>query len=143
MGSNGNGHKGVRHFSYNTDFSRCNEILGIDPVWGKAEWDDTTHLDAIRLDQLELLVAEKFIDPEGRQNNSPSTQEFLDFMRKYPRVVAQGYAVAIKRPDYRVSLVGLFVDRKSVTPQMRWEFEKLCAEADELDTRGDLYSWWD
>lgn len=143
MGSNGNGHKGEHEFSYNTDYLRRNEILDLEPEWGKDEWDDTVHLEAIELEQLEKLVAEKFIDPEGRQNLSPSTQEFLEFMRKYPAVVAQGYALAIKRLDYRVTLVGLFVDRKSVTPQLQWDFEQLCSEADELDTQADLYSWWD
>jgi hypothetical protein len=143
LGSNGNGHKGVHQFAYNTDTTRRNEILGIEPEWGKAEWNDTVHLEAIQLEQLEKLVAEKFIDPEGRQNESPTAQEFLDFMRKHPGVVAQGYAVAIKREDYRVTLEGLFVDHASVTPQLRWDFEQLCSEADELDTQADLYSWWD
>jgi len=143
LGSNGNGHKGLRQFPYNTDYVRRNAVLDIEPEWGKDEWDDTVHLEAIRLEQLETLVTEKFIDPEGRQNESPSTQEFLDFMRKHPATVAQGYLFAIKRPDYRVTLVGLFVDREFVTPQLLWDFEQLCSEADELDTRADLYSWWD
>ena len=143
MGSNGNGHKGLRRFAYNTDTARRNTILDLESGWGKAEWDDTAHLEAITLEQLEKLVTEKFIDPDGRQNESPSTQEFLEFMRKHPGVVAQGYAVAIKREDYRVTLEGLFVDREFVTSQLRWDFEQLCADADELDTQADLYSWWD
>lgn len=36
------------------------------------------------VETLEYLFEHEFIDPKERQNLSPTTQEFFDFIKKYP-----------------------------------------------------------
>ena len=131
-------------FLFNPNYIRRDELLDIESrFWDDEENDDDIVEVEIPLEALELLFAEKFIDPHSRQNYSPSAHEFLQFMRKYPNVVAHGYAVSPYRDDYRISIEGLMVEPEDVTPALRADFELLCQNADVLDLQGELYSWWD
>lgn len=58
-------------------------------------------------DTLEWMIANRFADPEDCQNDSPTIREFLDFMHKYPGVMAIGYVVDKSRSDYRLTVEGL------------------------------------
>ncbi len=64
-------------------------------------------------------------------------------MEKYPVAKAHGYVVSPYRDDYRVTIEGLSVDRADVTPEVRNAFLDFSENADQLDTDGDLNSWWD
>jgi hypothetical protein len=133
-----------RSFTYNPDYERRDFLLGID-----GDWDEKNALGGIKsfglieLDILEILFRERFIDPSDRQNESPTMQEFLGFMRKHPAAVAHGYAVSPNRDDYRVTIEGLRVPAKDVTWELEEAFAEFCGNADELVTNGELYSWWD
>ena len=131
-------------FLYNPNYIRRDELLDIESrFWDDEENDDEIVEVEITLEVLELLFQEKFINPQNRQNFSPSVQEFLTFMRKYPMVVAHGYATSPYCDYYRVALEGLMVEPEFVTAALRADFEQLCQNADVLDLRSELYSWWD
>jgi hypothetical protein len=130
-------------FEMNHDYKKRDEIMDLNVTWGKDDFDELIWVELISLPVLEKLVEERFVDPESRQNASPTVQAFLEFMRKYPSVTAHGYVVSPERPDYRVSIEGLFVAKKKVTPELKQEFINLCKDADELRMDGDLFSWWD
>ena len=133
-----------RSFLYNPNYIRRDQLLDIDSQF----WDDEANDDdivevEIVLEVLEKLFAEKFIDPQSRQNFSPTAQEFLEFMRKYPTVIAHGYALSPYHDDYQLSIEGLMVDPEDVTPGLRYDFQQLCHTADVLELGKELYSWWD
>lgn len=132
-------------FHCNPNYRRRDELLGLnDTVWeDEAGWHKVVDLDAISLETLEAMVQEGFIDPQERQNFSPTAMEFLEFMRKHPRVVAHGYAVSPYRDDYRVTIEGLLVLPEDYHSDLHNDFEQFCREADELRLGRCLYSWWD
>ena len=108
---------------------------------------DIRHFKSLDLKQLEDLIQNDFIELRERQNFSPSTAEFLEFMRKYPDVRAHGYAVSHERDDYRVTLEGLQF-RGDVSRALLRDFKKLCrgaeGEPDSCVAKQDrLYAWWD
>jgi hypothetical protein len=127
----------------NSDYQRRDALLGLNVTWSPDNVDDALAVESIPLAVLETLLAEQFIRPADRQNASPTAGQFLEFMRKHPVVVAHGYAISRDRPDYRVTIEGLYVPAEDVTPELRQAFSDLCHNADELMTEGDLYSWWD
>lgn len=129
----------------NKDYKKRNEIIfGDDDVDSKDNWlGGTRRFESLDLEQLELLIKNKFIDLEECQNCSPSVADFRDFMKQYPEVMAHGYAVSHNRDDYRVSLEGLWF-RGNVSKKMLLDFVHLCRHADEFVTGDDeLYAWWD
>jgi hypothetical protein len=131
-------------FEFNKNYKRRDDVLGICVDWNNEELhDDLIEIGSMDLDIVTMLLNEKFIDPESRQNESPSVKEFHAFMQKHSSARAFGYAVSPFREDYRISIEGLFVAPDDVTPEIRKAFVIFCAEADELDTDVMLRSWWD
>ena len=129
-------------FLFNPNYIRRDELLDIESrFWDDEENDDDIVEVEIPLEALELLFAEKFIDPHSRQNYSPSAHEFLQFMHKYPNVVTHNYAVNPYRDDYRISIEGLMVEPEDVTPTLRTDFELLCQNTDVLNLQNELYNW--
>ena len=115
-------------------------------IFGKYEPDaykygGIHHFNGLDHYRLQKLIDKDFIDPEECQNYSPSTEEFLDFMKDHPEFTAHGYAVSIDRDDYRVTLEGIESDERMDYETMV-DFVELCRLADDfcLDTP---YAWWD
>jgi hypothetical protein len=108
------------------------------PTGGIARFRDLT------LDRLEQLIKAGFIDLDECQNDSPTTQEFLEFMQQYPKARAHGYVISNEREDVGAVIEGLEVDRADVTTELFRDFVRLCRYADEFDDcDAGLYSWWD
>lgn len=129
----------------NPDYKRRDEILGfsMEPVpWDRA-LGGIRAFENLRLEGLEALFEESFIDPEDAQNSAPPAQVFLEFMRQHPEALAHGYAVSPQRDDYRVTIEGLRVPNEHVTRDLLADFVYLCKDADDLYLEYDLYSWWD
>lgn len=132
-----------------TKLTREQEVRRDELVFGEAQdWSKSMggikRYQDLTVDCLEKLVEEGFADPEETQNDAPSIQEFLDFMKKYPQARAHGYVVSNERDDVRVSVEGLEVDRDDVTFELFREFVALCRFADEFDDCDNgLYAWWD
>lgn len=74
----------------------------------------------INLKQMKLLVDEKFINLDDCKNESPTVQEFMEWasyiidvhpeLEKY--LFFTGYAVSIKRKDYRTTIEGIQIHTK-------------------------------
>lgn len=130
--------------TFNKDYESRNEIIFGDKDTDSKSWlGGTRRFESLSLKQLNALIQNDFIDLEDCQNYSPSVGDFLDFMKKYPAVVAHGYAVSHKRDDYRVSLEGVSFGGK-VTMKMLLDFVYLCRHADEFHaSEEELYAWWD
>ena len=127
--------------NYNKDDNRRQEILGIDVDWMERR-GGTASIDNVTVEQLKLLIDEKFADPEECQNDAPSIQDIYDFMENYPEFVAHGYIVSPNRTDYRVSLEGVKLERKP-TPDELQDFTTLFRHADTFDIVDGCYCWFD
>ena len=125
----------------NSDQVRRDEILGID--YHSDYLGGTESFVGLTIDELNQLLRENFIDPYDRQNDSPTVDEFREFLTDHPEVTAHGYAVDKKRNDYRVSIEGIeFTGPVSIGTML--DFVKLCRYADEFEcTQNRLRAWWD
>ena len=104
---------------------------------------DITHFKGLALANLEKLLAEKFADPEEQQNDCPPISEIFEFMQRNPDFTAHGYAVSIKRQDYRVSVEGVELDRPPTRDEIV-DFVKTFRFADDLDVEDNrLHCWFD
>jgi hypothetical protein len=139
-------------FKYNRDQARRDAIIGdsycpMDPRDDDLTDREKAHLSrsfsGLTLAQLELLFAERFIDPEDNQNVAPTAKEIFEFMWKYPKVRAHGYSISLVRDDYRVSLEGIHY-RGPVSEEMKKDFKTLFQRADEKRCRkNELSCWYD
>lgn len=59
------------------------------------------------VETLGKLIDQNFAEPENRKNLAPSIGEIYDFMLRYPKYKAHGYAVSIDRDDYSISIEGV------------------------------------
>jgi hypothetical protein len=107
--------------------------------------DDYNHFEGVPLLTMDFLMTKQFIDPMQTQNESPSVQEFCDFVARYPgrKLTFHGYMIGPKRTDCRVSIEGLAFDAIE-DQKARESFIVFCRSADELlVTDTYLYAWWD
>ena len=97
----------------------------------------------IDVDTAKQLIKEGFLDPNDRQNDSPTAAKFIKFCEKYPQVKMHGYVVSPGRSDTRVTIEGL-VCKKDINNDLRTDFEIEFSNADDLDCNTtSLYCWWD
>lgn len=127
-------------FNYNKDQAARDKLLGISPgakYGGGIEY--FKNLDAATLSQ---MVEQGFADPESAQNCSPTVAEFLEFMEAHPDFKAHGYAVSLKRDDYRVSIEGL--QGKNIKREDVDDFIQTFRFADDFEFEGaNCYCWYD
>ena len=100
------------------------------------------HFEYLDYPTLQKLVDKKFIDPEGCQNYSPSTGDFLAFMEAHPEFTAHGYAIGLNRDDYRITIEGIESDEIFSDVGTLEEFVGLCRFADYF-CLNPPYAWWD
>lgn len=101
--------------------------------------------DRISLGVAKQLIADGFLDPDDRQNNSPSAQEMIDFCDDgNPGWYFHGYTISPDRLDCRVTLEGVGYDG-SLTAEDAIAFGKFFRLADELEYSedGPAYCWYD
>jgi hypothetical protein len=132
-------------FIFNRNVEHRDELLGIPGEWSatKGSGGGIRRFNFIDVHILQALIESKYIDPHDNHNNSPRVEEIFEWMSKYPAVRAQGYAVSPFRKDYGVSLDTLAVPGRFVPRQLKQEFLRFCAAADEIITKPRLYAWWD
>lgn len=102
------------------------------------------HFSNLNVDKLTELIDNDFIEIDERQNLSPSTAEFYEFMQNHPAYMAHGYATSNTRSDYRITIEGLHRESKEEVSTGEYnDFRELCQlyEADEVV--GAEYCWWD
>lgn len=93
------------------------------------------------VDLLSKLVEMNFADPDDRQNDAPSIEEFIEFMNKWSGYVVHGYVISDKRSDYRVSVEAIEKIGEFKTKEEFEDFVSMFRYADEFDTKG--YTWFD
>ena len=121
------------------DEIRRKELLNIE---GDYRSGGTEHFSNLSVDTLKILIDENFIHLGECQNCSPSTEDFYNFLLKYPFFKAYGYAVSPERYDYRITIEGIegipMIDKDIIA------FADFAKNADVLqchDTK--CYCWWD
>lgn len=128
----------------NQDDARRAELLGVDTrdeSLGIVRFDD---IDGATLGR---LMAERFVDPDNTQNDSPSVADFSAILTEFPELRVGGYAVPASRDDYRISvdsvhgkLDGVPADRRAEIAEL---FEKLGETATNTDPEGKTFRcWW-
>lgn len=126
------------------EYRKRDEILfGEEEVdWSKAIGGHKS-FEKLTVEQLEELVEGNFINLEGKQNESPTAQQFLEFMKMFPGTTAHGYAISPHRDDYRVTIEG--VERKGINDtETQLAFTRLCVYARDIKVTSTLlYCWYD
>ena len=106
-------------------------------------------LDGITAECLQKLIDSGFADSNDTQNEAPSIQEFLEFLRNHPEstLTAHGHMTTPTRPDARVSIEGL---EGGLAQDDLKDFVEMFYQADELsiDTPEDsdqfaVRCWYD
>ena len=86
------------------------------------------------------LIADRYLDPESRQNEAPTAWQIFRFMCLHPTVYASGYVVSIDRDDYRTALDDIAA--VDLTPELRTAATAFCTTSD--NTMDDhLECFWD
>lgn len=117
------------------------EILGQTGVDAPSE---IYYFENLSVEKLSRLIGA--VEPDGRQNGSPSAAEMLKFGENNPGTLFSGYRVSDDRFDRRISLETMHIPiKESVSAS---EFEPRLLEvmqtADECDgIDGMLRLWWD
>lgn len=96
--------------------------------------------DAITLKQ---LIKAGFLDPKSTQNYSPTAEEFVAFMERYPQFKAHGYIVSLERDDARITVEGIHGTVNDL--EEACSFANAFHYADEfiMMPRGYARVWWD
>lgn len=97
---------------------------------------------------IKKLLEMNFVNPKETQNESPSVEEFLDYLEDVPEVTFNGYVVSPERSDYRVSIEGFDVEIPDTEVDRMCELVKMFRDADEFNLIHDantffLHAWWD
>lgn len=117
-------------------------IFGEPQHWGTQQ---IRYYSQLSLNSLKALQDKSLLNLSERQNNSPTIEQFVKFMEKYPCVKAHGYVVTRFRADTGVTIEGLITPSESATRELKNAFKTFCKGADELSEnyKGNLRSWWD
>lgn len=133
----------------NKDIKRRDEIIFGDYNPDRYEYGGIAEFETSP-DIVKKLLEENYITLDECQNNSPTTNEFLQEIKDIEEFVTfEGYTVDDKRDDYRVTIDEI---RVRMPVNMRKEFLRLCTKygyADEFHVWEDesenlcLRAWWD
>ncbi len=97
----------------------------------------------VDLETLDWLLENDFIDPKETQNYSPTVADFREFLKENPTYTVHGYCVIDTRDDYRMNIEGVERDYPAETITELERFIDFNKDADELDYKDYMYSWWD
>jgi len=126
----------------NTDFSRRDQIIGINPDWEISQKNGVVNFDSLSYSQLKLLLEGGFINSLESQNEGPSVYKFLGLMKEYPEITAGGYAVSPYRNDYRVTLDSIQMSEKTSRNEALFAFTSFCQGAEVIGSK-ETQCWWD
>lgn len=101
------------------------------------------YFEDLKLEALDQLVKEGYLDVEDAQNAAPTAGEIIEFIRKYPDYTAHGYAVSFRRDDCRVSLEGVAKNFPATSINEFEDFMSLFKDADEIQVEAQMYCWFD
>ena len=126
-------------FEYKKDDKRRREILGLKEE-NKYKNGGIDTIENVPVDIVQKLIDEKFVNPDEYQNDSPTTQEFLIFLKTHEGFTLSGYIVSPDRNDYRItftSISGETEDADTIS-----DFIDNFRMADEFDVNIDYRSYY-
>lgn len=130
----------MKDFTFNKDQDTRDKLLGIPPT---AKYGGGIEaFTGLTAETLRQLVDQSFADPEDAQNSAPTIGEFLEFMEAHPKFRAFGYAVGIKRSDYRVSIEGCECAKGASEKDQR-DFTSMFRFADDFKVGRRCFCWFD
>lgn len=93
-------------------------------------------------DALDTLIKEGFADEDEQQNACPCIREINKFIHEHPNFTAHGYIVTPERPDYRVSIEGVWGE--DCDERDKEDFIRIFRRADDFTINGGVcYCWFD
>jgi hypothetical protein len=91
---------------------------------------------------MQRLVTAGRLALDETAKGSPSTQEFLTFMTKWPQCVVSGYSIE-DRPDSRMVINAIYCDISQINATLLREFSSAFGEAyDFACTQHQLWASW-
>lgn len=99
------------------------------------------HFQEMTRETLHQLIDEGFVNTTMTQNNSPSIQDFVDFIDANDNYVVAGYVIAEKRKDYGVSIDTIKRTKKITSAKDKKALAEFAQHASAFDPKG--YAWWD
>lgn len=128
-------------FEYNKHYKFRDSMLN-DVYGDKQGTYDIFRFDGVTAETLQKLVDLKYADPDERQNEAPSIGEILEFLEENPDFTANGYAVTVRRDDYRISIEGVEGNSRDFDQISR--FMNMFRFADEFESGvGYQRAWFD
>ena len=117
------------------------EILGLKVP---KQWlGGTFQFDSMTAEMGRQLITEGLMDPEVAQNDSPTNEEFVQFLESHPEFIAHGYVVSPERHDVRISIEGIEFEGYPER-DLLFEFVDKFHYADGFEISNDgLYCWFD
>ncbi len=134
-------------FTYNFDGeTRDRIIFGTSIVW-EDSMGGARRFHNLSRENLQQLISQGFANPADAQNFSPTVGDFFDFAQRQGNkgfeFIFEGYVISPERPDYRVSIDGLFY-RGICSTELIFDFQEFVNEPDELEIEPNyLRAWWD
>ena len=118
------------------------------PLWaikygGDKYMGGIMHFDNMDYDTLQWMVDNRFADPEERQNDGPTINRFLHYLKEHPNFRATGYVVDKGRSDYRLSVDAITATNLS-DDDMQFFMEVFARWSDEFEVSPEYArAWWD
>lgn len=131
----------------NKDYNKREQILFGEDYNSNKYLGGIRHFNCSR-DIIQTLLDEDFIDPNGNQNESPTTEEFLEITKNLKHVEFCGYTVCPERSDYRTTIEEVNI----IVPDEEYDTLTNCIEslryADEfsiehININYYIHAWWD
>lgn len=130
----------MKKFEYNQDWELRDSMLR--PAYAKEANYHNFRFENMSADTLQKMVDLHFADPDEQQNEAPPIGEILEFLKENPDFTAHGYAVTVRRDDYRISLEGVEGNSRDFDQISR--FMNMFRFADEFETGiGYQRAWFD
>ena len=102
------------------------------------------HVHSVPPDVIELLIQKGYLKRNESQNESPTTEQFLRFMKRWRQytVLAHGYEISKERDDCRITIEGIEVEHPPTIRDHRFaeDWFELTNGADECN---EFSCWWD
>ena len=131
----------------NKDYNRREQIL-FDEPYNKDHYMCGCRRFECSFSKMKQLIEEGFIDPYEAQNDSPTTEEFMEYAENFKDVYFECYAISPDRDDYRITIEGIDINIPADEHDLVAMAVQFFRYADEFsfDYYGGFYTlhaWWD
>jgi hypothetical protein len=127
-----------------TDAGREEIVFGKSIDWEEDASGGVRRFRGLDAETAQRLIDEGYLDPDGKQNYSPTAREIVTFALENGAVV-DGYMVSPSSSDARISREGLSIPSKHCDAETIAAFARKFRHADEFmaDTEHGCSCWFD